>query len=105
MPAVAIAFTLIAPAIAQEQVTRRCEVQEYPGECTIRSSGRDMHIGFYQNGEYREGYRWTWISDGKFKDEAGIVWKASGDRLSTRYTSWQCPPRMSCQEFLIQIWH
>lgn len=100
-------FGLTLPAVVAhaQPVTRRCEVQEYPGECTITSSGRDMHIGFYQNGEYREGYRWTKTSDGNFRDEAGIIWKAFGDRLSTRYKSWQCPPRMSCQEFLIQIWH
>jgi len=98
-------FVLAVPSTANAQVSRRCEVQEYRGECTIRVGGNDMHIGYYQNGEYKEGYRWTKVGEDKFRDEGGTIWKASRKGQNTLFTSWQCPPRMSCGEFQIKIWN
>ena len=95
---------ILVPMWVQADALKRCEVQQYPGECTIRRHGPDVHLSFFQNGDYREGYRWTKIGSSRYRDEGGIVWSESRSGLSTIYKSRQCPPRMSCMIFTIQVW-
>jgi len=99
---------LAVPSTANAQVSRRCLVEEdYPGECVISVDDNFMNIVFYRAGGSGEGYayRWTKTGEGRFRDEEGNTWNASGNGQSTIFTSWQCPPRQSCGEFKIQIWN